>query len=238
MLSRQGHRLQRGAGARPQRVATEAGRGQSGARRQRVPAAAGRSGSGAEMQRGRDAAGVAPAGRSGSGLEMLLGAAAAGRDRSGARLKRPAAIAGWGCGGEGMRRGGPSPPHSNVPLSAGLRRKRGRENKGSLPYPPFPPLSLSLSHLTSSSPWMNNPPPLPSPQPTSSSLYGRSESPPFTRLSLAFFRYLFILPFPFLVPSSFHVSLSLSLSLLLPFSLFPSLSPTIPVTSPNPIVFP
>ena len=73
-----------------------------------------------------------------------------------------------------------------------------------------------------------------------------------THLSLPFFRYLFILlPFPcplslpsLLVRSFEHISSPFSRlpfpshPPLLPFSLFPSLSPAVPVTSPNPSVFP
>ena len=224
------------SGARPQRVATEAGRGQSGlrpkrgrgqsgARRQRGGAAAGQRCIGAEMQLARPQRGAAAAGQRCCWARPQWGAVASGRSRSGAQPKRGADTAGWVCGGEGMRRGGPSPPHSSVPLSAALRRKRVRENKGSLPYPPFRPLSLSLSHLTSSSPWMNNPPPFPSPQPTSSSLYGPSESPhslasplPSSATSSSSLS-PFTCPFPF--PSPFPSRPSPFLTLPFPFSHYP-----------------
>ena len=97
-----------------------------------------------------------------------------------------------------------------------------------------PSLSRSLAHLLTSSS-RNNRPSLPSPQPTSSSLWPFSISPS-SHLSLPFFPYLFILP-PFLCPLPFPSPFP-SRSPLLPFSLFPSLPLAIPVTSPNPFVFP
>ena len=54
-----------------------------------------------------------------------------------------------------MLRGGPSPPHSSVPLSAALRRERDRENEGSLRYPIFvlsPSPSVPLTPLPPTSP--------------------------------------------------------------------------------------
>ena len=99
--------------------------------------------------------GAAASGRRCSGAGMLLGADAAGR-RCGCWLL--------------LQRGGPSAPHSSVPLSAALRKETDGENQGSLPNPLFV-LSPSPSHT---SPFVL---PLPSPQPTSSSLYGPSQSP-------------------------------------------------------------
>ncbi len=109
-------------------------------------------------------------GRGRSGVKMQLGAAAAGRRCSGARPS-------------------PSAPHSSVPLSAAFRSKRDGESEGSLPNPSCCPVSLSLLHLLTLS-FPSKRPHLPSPQPTSSSLYGPSQSPhpptsPFPSLAIS-----------------------------------------------------
>jgi hypothetical protein len=186
------------SGTRSQRGGDAAGRGRSGAEMQRDAAAAGCRCSWAQPQRGGDAAG-----RGGSGVKMQLGAAAAGRRCGGARPV-------------------PSAPHGSVPLSAAFRSKRDGESEGSLPNPSFLPLSLSLSHLLTVS-FPSKRPHLPSPQPTSSSLYGPSQSPhpPTSPLLLSLHPSLHVLcttpgPLP-----------SLLLTRLL-FSFCPSLSPFLP----------
>jgi hypothetical protein len=121
--------------------------------------------------------GALATGRSGSGAQMQVGVAATGRGRSGALLQRDGDAAGRGCGGARMPLVAastqlPAAPSLSLPRCA----ERGTERLREAPLSPFRPLSLSLSHLhNSSSP--NNRPPLTSPQPTSSSLYGPSQSP-------------------------------------------------------------
>ena len=209
--------------------------------------------------------GAAPAGRNDSGMEIQRGVVAAGRGCSGARPQRGAAAAGWGCGGAGMLLGadaagcgcgccgcsGAVPQFPTAPsLSLQLCVERGKERTRGASLIPLFVLWPSPSH-TSSSTSPNSPlslltnPPLP----ISMALLNLPVYPPLpSLLPLPLHSSPFPLPsFPSLSPCEelgthvFPLSLALpvpSRPPLLPFSLFPSLSLTILVTSPNPFVFP
>ena len=198
----------------PQRGgAAAAGRGGSGAERQRSGIAAGRGPSWAQRQPGGVAAGRGPswaplggaaAGRSGSGAELQLGAAPAGRSGSGVEIQLGAAAAGRGRSGVGMLRGGPSAPHSSVPLSAAFAQREGQRELGKFPLSPIrhlsllpnPPHPLSMAFvnllvyppLSSLLPLPLHPSPFPLPSLSLPSLLARSfehMSSPFSRPSLS-----------------------------------------------------
>ena len=187
--------------------------------------------------------GVAAPGRGRSGAEMQLGAAAAGRGRSRAEVQRGVAAVGRGCGGAWMLlRGaagcccnGAFPQLPTAPsLSLQLCAERGTEIVREAFLIPLVVLSPSPSHTSSPRPPQVTAP-LSSPQPTSSSLYDPSKSPHPPTSPFPSSATLFILP-PFTCSLPFPLSTIPSRPPLLPFSLFLSLSPATPVTSPNPFV--
>ena len=165
-----------------------------------------------------------------------LGDAAAWRGRCWAPLNRGGdeARRGYGCG---CCSGAVPKLHTSPSLSLQIFADRWAERMREAVLIPLVVLSPSPSHTSSPRPPQITAPLslLPNPPlPLSMALLNLPIHPPLP--SLPFPSAISSCP-PFPVPSSFPVSLALSPPLH-PLSLFPSLSLAIPVTSPNPFVFP